>query len=91
MSISKDIAGKELQKLIDREKKDLKQGRVYLILEQGEDKNEFSMLCLDTVGNKGEEPTASQIIAAGVVNIVENSAEAIFELGEEIMLEKKLN
>ena len=38
MSISKDIAGKELQKLIDREKKDLKQGRVYLILEQGEDK-----------------------------------------------------
>ena len=47
------------------------------------------MLCLDTVGNKGEEPTASQIIAAGLVNIVENSAEAIFELGEEIMLEKK--
>lgn len=81
------ITEKELEDILEEEKKNLKEGRIYLILEASEENEDlFSMICLDRTKNN-EDGTSSvcQTIAKGLVHLLASNSEEIFNLGQTVL------
>ena len=72
----------KMKAIIETEKKDLKDNRVYIVIEDT-DVDRFFMFCLDKTNNEDGPATICQVIAKGLVHILQNNAEEIHSLGEK--------
>ena len=81
------MTDEELGDILREERKNLKEGRIYLILEASEeDETFFSMLCLDTTKNtKDGTSSVCQTLAKGLVHLISDSSNDIFDLGQEAL------
>jgi len=81
------ITDEELEDVLREERENLKEGRIYLILEASEeDETFFSMLCLDTTkNNKDGTSSVCQTLAKGLVHLISESSNDIFDLGQAVL------
>tara|TARA_R100000306_G_C4336484_1_gene123019 strand:+ start:427 stop:804 length:378 start_codon:yes stop_codon:yes gene_type:complete len=89
MARTTDITGEEVALILEEEKKLLKKERVYLILEiDDRSKETFSMFCLDTTtNNKDGSANICQIMGRSLVDMISNSSDAMYEMGQDLLKE----
>ena len=68
---------------VEEEKRHLKEDRVYIVLQlDKEDKEQFSMLCLDTTKDDvDKKPNVVQIIARGITDLLSHDLDGLLDLG----------
>ena len=73
----------EIGDIVQEEKKNLKDDRVYLVLQlDGEDQELFSMFCLDTTKDDvNDNPNVVQVIGRGLTDLLSHDLEGILQLG----------
>lgn len=86
--LSDDLA--KMKAIIETEKKELKDNRVYLVMENtGDEEDQFFMFCLDKTNNDDGPANMCQVLAKGLVHILQNSAEEVYSLGEKLLEEEE--
>lgn len=78
----------KMKAIVENEKEGLKDNRVYIVIEDT-DVDRFFMFCLDKTNNEDGPATICQVIAKGLVHILQNNAEEIHSLGEKLLEEEE--
>tara|TARA_R100001163_G_C5058080_1_gene194635 strand:- start:617 stop:985 length:369 start_codon:yes stop_codon:yes gene_type:complete len=73
----------KVNEVVEEEKRHLKEDRVYIVLQlDKEDKEQFSMLCLDTTKDDvDKKPNVVQIIARGITDLLSHDLDGLLDLG----------
>ncbi len=78
----------KMKAIIENEKKDLKDNRIYLVMEDTKE-DDFFMYCLDKTNNEDGPASICQVLAKGLVSILQNNANDIYSLGEQLLEEEE--
>lgn len=78
----------KMKAIVENEKEGLKDNRVYLVMENTDDSvDQFFMFCLDKTNNDDGPANMCQVLAKGLVHILQNSAEEVYSLGQKLLEE----
>lgn len=78
----------KMKAIVENEKEGLKDNRVYLVMENTDDSvDQFFMFCLDKTNNDDGPANMCQVLAKGLVHILQNSAEEVYNLGQKLLEE----
>tara|TARA_R100000234_G_scaffold57654_1_gene34861 strand:+ start:378 stop:782 length:405 start_codon:yes stop_codon:yes gene_type:complete len=78
----------KMKAIVENEKEGLKDNRVYLVMENTDDSiDQFFMFCLDKTNNDDGPANMCQVLAKGLVHILQNSAEEVYSLGQKLIEE----
>ena len=83
MAKGKDMDEHQINDIVQEEKKLLKDDRVYVVLQLDEENKElFSMFCLDTTKNDPTEaPNVIQVVGRGLTDLLSHDLEGVLDLG----------